>query len=55
MLKELLEREGWGLWRPREPKPLEQDPRFEPPADCSQRFGPGHLWPIQLFALLFFP
>jgi hypothetical protein len=35
MLKELLKWEGWGMWRPRVPKPLEQDPGFEPSTNRS--------------------
>jgi hypothetical protein len=55
MFKELLEREGWGLCRPRLPKSLEQDPGFEPSANRSQGFGPGHPGPFARLGLLFFP
>ena len=55
MVKELLEWEGWGLWRPRLPKSSEQDPGFEPGSDRTSRFGPRHQRSFWRLELLFFP
>src|SRR5262249_51867924 len=55
MIKELLEWERRGLWRPGVPEALEQDPGFEPSANRSQGFGPGNLRSFDRLGLLFFP